>query len=419
MTRRELLLGSAVAGASLVAGCGSPEPGEDQGGKPAEGPMKRILILGAGFGGLEAAFGLEAVMKEGYEITLVDKGDSFSLGFSKIDVLFGRRTEEQVRYRYSDLRAGRVRFVRAEVKSIDTAARKVETTGGSFAYDYLVVALGADLSYDATPGFRDSGANEFYSMAGVVRLKPVIEAFQGGNFVMGILGTPYKCPPAPYEVACQFHEFFTRRGIRDKVSMKMVIPGPRAVPSPKVADALEKLLRERSIEFLPGAAIASIDAARRKVVTAGAEIDYDLFVGVPAHVPPAVARTSKLAEKGFIDASAKNLETRFPNVYAIGDVAKIPAGENPVPKAGAFAEDAARTVVSDILVKEGLAASVVPFQAVGTCYVELSPGRVAKISANVLGGPKPQMSFADPEDGFVADKAAFESTRRERWFRSR
>jgi sulfide:quinone oxidoreductase len=135
--------------------------------------VKKVLILGAGFGGLETATGLADVLGGGYEITLVDKNESFSVGFAKIDVLFGRRTEEQVRSRYADLRAANVRFVRADITAIDTDGKTVATSAGSFGWDYLVVALGADLDPDATPGFRDSGAHEFYSMAGAVRLRPV------------------------------------------------------------------------------------------------------------------------------------------------------------------------------------------------------------------------------------------------------
>ena len=119
--------------------------------------MKKILILGAGFGGLETATGLADVLGDGYEITLVDKNESFSVGFAKIDVLFGRRTEEQVRSRYADLRAANVRFVRADITAIDTDGKTVATSAGSFGWDYLVVALGADLDPDATPG-SSSGA---------------------------------------------------------------------------------------------------------------------------------------------------------------------------------------------------------------------------------------------------------------------
>jgi len=380
--------------------------------------VKKVLILGAGFGGLETATGLADVLGDGYEITLVDKNESFSVGFAKIDVLFGRRTEEQVRSRYADLRAANVRFVRADITAIDTDGKTVATSAGSFGWDYLVVALGADLDPDATPGFRDSGAHEFYSMAGAVRLRPVIEAFSSGTVVFGILGAPIKCPPAPHEVAYQLHERFVERGVRDRITMKMVIPGPRPVPNPAAAEALERLLAERDIELVPGTAIRSIDAAAKQVVHAGGALAYDLFIGVPVHVPPAVVRASALFDKGFVAVSTVNLETRVPDVYAVGDVTRLPAGENFVPKAGAFAEDAARTVVSDIALKEGRAAERLKFRAQGACYFEIGGGLVGKIAADYYGGEKPKMSVEGPSAALHLDKEDFEVSRRDRWFKS-
>lgn len=379
--------------------------------------MKKILILGAGFGGLETASGLANAMQDGYEITLVDKSDSFFVGFSKIDVLFGWRSEGEVRSRYANLRAQGVRFVQAQVTAIDTDEKSVATTAGSFGYDYLVIALGADLDHDATPGYRDSGAHEFYSMPGATRLRPVLQAFSEGTFVLGILGTPYKCPPAPYEVACQIHELFVHKGVRERIAMKMLIPSARPVPNPGVSDALEKLLAERNIELVPNAQVRSLDAAGKRVRLADRELAYDLFVGVPVHVPPAVVRASKLGAAGYIQPSVKNLETAIPNVYAVGDVTKLPAGDAAVPKAGAFAEDAARTVVSDILTKEGLAKGLVKFEARGACYFEVGDHQVAKVNANFFGGDTPVQSVEGPSAAFRADKLQFESSRRDRWFK--
>jgi sulfide:quinone oxidoreductase len=378
--------------------------------------MKKILILGGGFGGLETATGLAERMGAGYEITLVDKNESFFIGFSKIDVLFGRRSETEVRYRYENLRAEGVRFVRASIEAIDTDGGCVATSAGSLEYDYLVVALGADLDYDAPPGFRESGAHEFYSMEGVRRLRPVIDAFDSGTLVLGILGVPYKCPPAPYEVIAQLHERFIERGVREHVRLQMVIPGVRPVPNPKIAGVLEELLAERAIELVPSAPISSIDAASKALHAGDRSLAYDLFVGVPIHVPPAVVRASGLGE-GFIKPRLDNLETAISNVYAVGDVTTLPAGESAVPKAGAFAQDAARTVVSDILMKEGLASERLKFEARGTCYFEVGDEKVGRISANFFGGDEPSQEVDRPGGEHAAEKRLFEEVRRDRWFR--
>jgi sulfide:quinone oxidoreductase len=303
------------------------------------------------------------------------------------------------------------------VTAIDTAARRVTTSGGTFDYDYLVIALGADLDHDATAGYRGAGGHDFYSLAGADRLRPVIEAFSSGTLVLGVLGVPYKCPPAPYEVACQLHAMFVARGVRDRVKLAMVIPSPRPVPNPNVSSALEKLLADRGIELRAGKPIRSIDGAAKHLVIGDGTLAYDLFVGVPVHVAPAVVRSSGLVDKGFLAVSSTNLETSIANVYAIGDVAAIPAGDIAVPKAGAFAEDAARTVVSDILMKEGRIAERQKFLGLGTCYAEVGDGMIAKITANFFGGETPQMALEGPSNAYDADKREFASSRRARWFR--
>jgi sulfide:quinone oxidoreductase len=212
------------------------------------------------------------------------------------------------------------------------------------------------------------------------------------------------------------HELFVRRGVRDAIQLKIAIPGERPVPNPSVADGLERALEERGIELLRGVSITSIDAARRTAVHASGEHAFDMFVGVPVHVPPTVVRASGLAEKGFITPNPSTLETHVPGVYAVGDVTKIPVGEQAVPKAGAFAEDAARTVVSDILVKEGKLAELVKFRAKGACYFELSEEQVARVDADFFGGDKPRQVFEGPAPAFRKDKLDFEESRRDRWF---
>jgi sulfide:quinone oxidoreductase len=105
-------------------------------------------------------------------------------------------------------------------------------------------------------------------------------------------------------------------------------------------------------------------------------------------------------------------------VYAVGDVTVIPVGDKAVPKAGAFAEDGARTVVSEIVRKEGFDVAPVPFKARGACYFELGSGKVAKVDADYLGGEKPSAVVSGPSDALHGDKVRFATSRQERWFRA-
>jgi sulfide:quinone oxidoreductase len=190
------------------------------------------------------------------------------------------------------------------------------------------------------------------------------------------------------------------------------------VPNPTVAGALERFLAERRIDLVADAAVSAIDHTNKRVVTSSGSLDYDLFIGVPVHEAPAVVRASKLGNGGFVKVDPVTLLTSVPGVYAIGDVSTVPAGDKAVPKAGAFAEDAARTVVSDILLAEGRADRRVKFEAKGTCFFELGGGQIAKINANFFGGDKPFMDVEGPLSGIADDKAAFETTRRDRWFKT-
>ena len=146
-------------------------------------------------------------------------------------------------------------------------------------------------------------------------------------------------------------------------------------------------------------------------------VSYDLFMAVPVHRVPAVVAASGLAKEGWIAVNSLNLETRFPNVFAVGDVTKIPVGTAALPKAGAFADRAARSVADEIAHRLLGTGSPGRFDGIGTCYLEFGGGTVAKIEANFLGGPAPDVRFLGPSKEFRADKETFTATRLGRWFR--
>src|SRR4051812_26152094 len=189
----------------------------------------RVIVLGAGFGGLELTTRLADAFGEGTDVVLIDKADGFVFGFSKLDVMFGKTTEEHVHHRYTDIVKPGVQFVQAEITAIDPAAKRAETTAGAFEGDVLVVALGADLHPEATPGLVEAG-HEFYTIPGAYALRDVLAGFEGGRVIGGVPSTPFKCPPAPSETVLMLHELFTERGIRDQCTIDLVMPLPRPIP---------------------------------------------------------------------------------------------------------------------------------------------------------------------------------------------
>lgn len=373
---------------------------------------EHILVLGAGFAGLELATVLSEELGDDAGVTLIEASDSFVFGYSKLDVMFGYAELSAVRLPYSDFAKPGVRFVHESITAIDPETRSVTTDVGTHEADVLVVALGADYDYDATPGLAD-GTNEFYSVAGAERLRGVLPTFTRGRAIVGVCGAPFKCPPAPSEAALLLHDHLSERGVLGDCEITLVMPFPTPVPpSPDTSAALLAAFAERGIEFVPDRRVASLDAARGvAVLDDGTGLPYDLFLGVPKHRAPDVVLESGMAEDGYIPVDSRTLETRFPNVYAVGDVATVG-----VPKAGVFSEGAARVVASSIVARRRDREQPDGFDGRGACYVEFGSGLVGRVDVDFLSGPKPTGTFREPSLELVAEKKHFGASRRARWF---
>ncbi len=374
--------------------------------------MKRVVVLGAGFGGLELATTLSEAVGAELEITVIDRNDAFVFGYSKLDVMFGRTTPADARLPYAAIAKPGVRVLQETVVAIDPETRRVTTDAGGHDADVLVVALGADYDLEATPGLAEAG-HEFYSFAGAARLAEVLPGFSAGRAIVGVCGAPFKCPPAPSEAALLLHDYLSARGARDACEITFVIPFPIPVPpSPDTSEALLAAFAERDIRFVPDRRVAALDAARRAaVLDDGTELPFDLFLGVPCHRAPEVVVASGLTENGYVPVDPQTLETRYPGVYAIGDVATIG-----VPKAGVFAEGAARVVAASILATVTGGRQPDAYGGRGSCYVEFGAGRVGRVDVDFLSGPKPTGAFNAPSAELVAEKHHFGSSRRARWF---
>jgi sulfide:quinone oxidoreductase len=374
--------------------------------------VDRVVILGAGFGGLELATMLSEALGDELDVTLVDQGEGFVFGYSKLDVMFGRTTLDDVVVPYAGLVKPGVRLLRDTVVAIDPEARRVTTDAGVLEADHLVVALGADYDYDATPGLLESG-NEFYSVAGAQRLAELLPAFTQGRAIVGVCGAPFKCPPAPSECALLLHDYLSTRGVREACELSIVIPfGTPVPPSPDTSAALVGAFEERGIEFIPTRRVASLDGARGvAVLDDGTELPYDLFLGVPKHRAPDVVLESGLAVDGYVPVESRTLETRFPNVYAVGDVATVG-----VPKAGVFAEGAARVVARSLIARIRNGKEAEGYDGRGSCYIEFGAGSVGRVDVDFFSGPKPTGTFQEPSTALVAEKDMFGSSRRARWF---
>ncbi len=372
----------------------------------------RVLIVGAGFGGLECSAALSEQLGTDVDVTLIDRSEGFVFGFSKLDVMFGKHHTDEVFHPYRDLTKPGVRFVQTEIRSIDPTSKQVDTDAGTFDGDVLVIALGADLEPSATPGLVEAG-HEFYTNRGAFALHDVLAGFPGGDVVVGVTSTPFKCPPAPSETALLLHDYLIERGIRDRSTISLVMPlGVPIPPSPAASEALLSAFAEREISWHPERLVQRLDAERKVAVFSdGSEMPFDLFLGVPRHRAPRVVEESGLTTDGWVPVDPLTLETRWPDVYAVGDVTSVGT-----PKAGVFAEGQASVVAAQLVARQRGTAAESTYEGRGVCYLEFGHDRVGKVDVTFLSGAAPVGSLEGPSALIAAEKSDFGKSRIQRWF---
>ena len=346
------------------------------------------------------------------EVVLIDQSDGFVFGFSKLDVMFGRLEPSAARHLYRDIVKPGVQFVQSTIRSIDPDAKRVETDAGTFEADILVVALGADLHPDATPGLVEGG-HEFYTVAGAFALREVLASFEGGRVVVGVCSAPFKCPPAPSETALLTHDFLTQRGLRDRSEIALVMPLPVPIPpSPQASEAILVAFAERDIEWHPKRLVRELDPGRKVAIFSDdSEMAFDLFLGVPVHRAPTVVVESGLTVDGWIPVNPQTLETNVAGVYAVGDVTSVGT-----PKAGVFAEGQAAVVADGISATIRGTSTSSQYDGRGVCYLEFGDDQVATVEVTFLSDQAPVATMAGPSHELATNKVEFGTSRIQRWF---
>ena len=377
--------------------------------------MKRVLILGGGFGGIATARRLKQKLADEVEVVLVDKRDHFMVGFRKSWALVGESSLEEGQRPLDGLTSFGVRVMRDPVTRIDSKALAAYMGDQRIDADVLVVALGAELIPNAIPGFQEHAFN-VYNPLGIPRAAQALNEFQGGRLVIGIFGAPYKCPPAPFEMALLINDKFKAKGV--KANIDVFSPQPMSLPilGSVGCDLIEGRLADHGITFHPNHKATAVEAG--EVIFANKRMPYDLLLGVPPHKPPAVVRESGLvSQSGWVDVNSRTLETSFPGVYAIGDVVQIMlANGKPLPKAGLFAETMGETVAeriaSGFLGEEPTAT----FKGEGGCYLEVGGGKAMMVRGNFFAEPEPEVMLTEATAEFLNEKRSFETQMLMEWF---
>lgn len=319
---------------------------------------KRIVILGGGVGGLVTANRLKSRLKGNVEVLLVDQRQEHIYAPSFLWLMIGKRTSDQICRNLSLLNRKGIDTLFGQVTAINPERKSLAVGPEEILYDYLIVALGADLAPDKILGLKEAAYN-LYDLEGVRSLQPAIAKFTGGKVGILIAGIPFKCPAAPYEAAFLIDSFLSERDVRKKTTIEVITPEPLPMPTagPDVGNALKGMLEARGIVFNGQQEIKSIDVKSHGVALKDDNLhSFDLLIAIPPHQPPPVVVTSLLSgSAGWIPVDAGTLATQYEGVYALGDVVTIPlqgrfAQDKPLalPRAGIFAHYQADVVAHNI-----------------------------------------------------------------------
>lgn len=378
---------------------------------------RSALILGGGVGGLVAANELRRRAHSTDRIILVERNPTHVFAPSLLWVATGTRRVTDIQKPLRDLIRRGVDLVQGSVESIDPKNRTVTVDGKPIEADAIVVALGAELSTDSIPGLAQAGHN-FYTLAGAESLHAALRNFTGGKVIVLTAQPGYKCPAAPYEQAMLLEDMLRKRGLRGKFTVEMHVaePAPMPVAGAAVGEALKAMLRDKGISYFSNRQVFSVDPATRVITfTGGTSAPYDLLAFVPPHRPPQVlADTGLGGDTGWIPVDRSTLQTRFENVYAIGDVVAIPLTiGKPLPKAGVFAHAEAKIVAENIAKRWASSSTSARFDGRGACFVEIGGSRAALGYGNFYADPAPAISLKPPSILWHFVKVLFEK----RWLR--
>lgn len=380
--------------------------------------MKKTLILGGGIGGIVAANILNKAAGSSMQVTVVDRERNHYYAPSFPPLMIGERKPAQITRELKRLEEKKIKVLQREIKRLDLYGHRVATDQGDLTYDYLVIALGVEYHPETVPGFSQFALNA-YDFHDIIKINQRLNNFSSGQIVLFISSSPYKCPPAPYEIMFLLDQFYRQRGLRHKITLSLVTPdfSPEPLAGPKVGQSLRKLLAEKGIDLITEAKVLEVKK-NTLILDHGTAVPADLLLGVAPHWTPEVLRVTDLADKsGFVEADLRTLETRYPGVFVVGDAAaiRLPVIGAYAPKAGVFAHFQADVVGRNIaLLAKGLKPKY-SFRGHGTCIVNTGFGRARYSSVNFYNRPSPSISLWKPTRAAYWAKKALEKFWLSRW----
>jgi len=361
---------------------------------------KTVIVLGGGVGGLIAANELRKKLPRPHRVVIIERAKRHLYPPALLRLMVGERTPESIGRDLRELLLPGIEVIQGEVASLQPELRRVVVGGAATSADYLVISVGAEMVPDTVPSLASAGHN-LYTPAGAAGLRDALAAFRGGRMALVVSKPPYRCPAAPYEAAMLLEHYFRKRGIREKVTIDVYAgePGPMGVAGPLVSAAVRDMITQKGIRYSPNHHLDRANSAAGLLYFQnGRTAQYDLLTFVAPHRVPRLAIRAGLAkESGWIEVDRLTMETRFPGVFAIGDIIEIllKVGK-PLPKAGVFAQAQAMVVAHNIAVAVTGQGAKKQFDGHGECFIEMGDGIAGYSAGNFYAEPSPQVDVHPP-----------------------
>lgn len=355
--------------------------------------MKKILILGAGTAGTIMANKLrKALDRDEWSITVIDREKTHYYQPGFLFIPFGLYNKSDVIKPKADFFPVGVNVIYQEIDKVEAEQNRVLLTDGKvMEYDVLIVASGAHLKPEETPGMKDKLWHkeifDFYTLEGALALHEYFKSWEGGKLVMAITEMPFKCPVAPIEFVCLAEAYFTQRGMRDKVEISLVTPLAGAFTKPVATQMLSELLKEKNINIVPDFYIEHIDNDNKKLVSYDEqEVPFDVLTIVPMNKGADFIERSGLGDDmNFVPVNKHTLQhQQYANMFVIGDAAALPTS-----KAGSVAHFEAEILTENILSFIESRPLKAHFDGHSNCYIETGYGKGALIDFNYDTEPLP------------------------------
>src|SRR5688572_25750317 len=384
---------------------------------------KKILILGAGFGGLCISNILRKILDDTHDIIVIDKKDYFIMGLTNLWILDGRRKLENSKIPLTNLKSKGITFIQDEITKIDTKSKLVKTLhNDDQPYDFLVIALGTDMFTNMIPGFNTYNTFNLYDGECIPSLRKNILSLEKGKIAIVIMGITYKCSPGTYESALIINQILSNSDKRKQIDIEIYFPSylTLTVAGEQINSKLTFMLKKQNINLFPNYSLKEVHSNNLEFYNCQKK-EYDILIGIPFHLPPLVIKKSGLLEpkENWISVNRFTLETRFKDVFAIGDVTEIKINDIvAVPKAGIFAEGQARAVASQIIhkIRNGSQEySIVEFDGKGFCFMETGNGKAGFIDTYFYNSKGPTTILKNPSTMYYKKKINFEKHRIEEW----